>query len=34
MDADGAAYDVLEAGHDAPLTAPDAVAAWLMKETA
>ncbi len=34
MDAEGAAYDVLEAGHDAPLTAPDAVAAWLMKETA
>lgn len=31
LDADGTPYDVLEAGHDAPLTAPEAVAAWLTK---
>ena len=31
LDADGTAYDVLDAGHDAPLTAPTAVAHWLME---
>ena len=31
LDAEGTAYDVLDAGHDAPLTAPEAVAAWLME---
>lgn len=32
LDADGTPYDVIDAGHDAPLTAPEAVAAWLMEE--
>ena len=31
LDADGTPYDVVDAGHDAPLTAPEAVAAWLME---
>lgn len=32
LDADGRSYDVLDAGHDAPLTAPEAVASWLLHE--
>jgi pimeloyl-ACP methyl ester carboxylesterase len=31
LDARGTAYEVLDAGHDAPLTAPDAVAALLIR---
>ncbi len=31
LDAEGTPYDVIDAGHDAPLTAPEAVAAWLME---
>ncbi len=32
LDADGTAYDLIDADHDAPLTAPEAVAAWLLEE--
>ena len=31
LDSSGAAYDVIQSDHDAPLTAPDAVAAWLRR---
>ncbi len=31
LDADGTAYDVIDAGHDAPLTHPDEVAALLLE---
>ena len=34
LDARGVAYDVIEAGHDAPLTAPDVVADLLMRAAA
>jgi pimeloyl-ACP methyl ester carboxylesterase len=30
LDAAGVAYDVLDAGHDAPVSAPDLVAEWMM----
>jgi pimeloyl-ACP methyl ester carboxylesterase len=30
LDATGLAYDVLDAGHDAPVSAPDLVADWMM----